>query len=73
MSIDDDKKRENVSIENSLMKKVKRKTEFEEEQEKNKNKFKKTYSALRKGWVNITRKNHLKFMQKEKKIITVKF
>ena len=44
MSIDDDKKRENVSIENSLMKKVKRKNEFDEEQEKNKNKFKKTYN-----------------------------
>ena len=32
MSIDDDKKRENASIENSLMKKVRRKNEFEEEQ-----------------------------------------
>ena len=42
MSIDDDKKRENASIENSLMKK--RKNEFEEEQEKNKSKFKKTYA-----------------------------
>ena len=32
MSIDDDKKRENASIEISLMKKVRRKNEFEEEQ-----------------------------------------
>ena len=31
MSIDDDKKRENASIEDSLMKKVKTKNEFEEE------------------------------------------
>ena len=38
MSIDDDEKSENASVENSLMKKVKRKNEFEEGQEKNKNK-----------------------------------
>ena len=31
MSIDDDKKKENASIEDSLMKKVKTKNEFEEE------------------------------------------
>ena len=31
MSIDDDKKRENASVEDSLMKKVKTKNEFEEE------------------------------------------
>ena len=31
MSIDDDKKRENASVGNSLMKKVKIKNEFEEE------------------------------------------
>ena len=28
---------------------------------------------LRKGWVNIMRKNHLKFTRKEKKINVVKF
>ena len=38
MSIDNNKKRENASIENSLMEKVKIKIELEEEQEKNKNK-----------------------------------
>ena len=54
MSIDDDKKRENASVENSLMKKIKIKNEFEEE-------------LLRKGWVNIMRKNHVKFSWKEKK------
>ena len=36
MSIDDDKKRENASFENSLMKKVKIKNEFEGEQKKKK-------------------------------------
>ena len=35
MLIDDDEKRENASVENSLMKKVKVKNEFEEEREKN--------------------------------------
>ena len=34
MSIDDDKKRENASVENSLMKKEKAKNEFEREQKK---------------------------------------
>ena len=38
MLIDDDKKRENASVKNSLVKKVKIKNEFEEKQEKNKNK-----------------------------------
>ena len=32
-----------------------------------------TLSVLRKGWVNIMRKSHLKFMQKEKEINVVKF
>ena len=30
-------------------------------------------SVLRKGWVNIMRKNHLKFTRKEKKMNMVKF
>ena len=34
MLIDDDKKRENASVESSLMKKVKTKNEFEREQKK---------------------------------------
>ena len=34
MSIDDDEKRENASIENSLMKKLKIKNEFEGQQKK---------------------------------------
>ena len=38
MSIHDNEKTENASIENSLMKKVKIKNEFGEEQQKNKNK-----------------------------------
>ena len=38
MSIDDYEKSENASVENSLMKKVKRKNQFEEGQEKNKKK-----------------------------------
>ena len=38
MSIDDDKKRENASVENSLMKKVKIKNEFEREQKNKKTK-----------------------------------
>ena len=38
MSTDDDKKRENGSVKNSLMNNLKIKNEFEEEQEKNKNK-----------------------------------
>ena len=46
MSIDDDEKRENASIENSLMKKVKIKNEFEEEQEKIKRNKKNLRSAL---------------------------
>ena len=65
MLIDDDEKRENASVENSLMKKVKVKNEFEEERDKNlkkkKNLKKPTLSALRKGWVNVMKKNHLKF------------
>ena len=36
MSINDDEKRENASVENSLMKKIKIKNEFEGEQKKNK-------------------------------------
>ena len=46
ISIDDDKKRENASIENSLMKKVKIKNEFAGEQKKKKKKeeVKKTYT-----------------------------
>ena len=44
MLIEDDKKRENVSVENSLMIKVKIKNEFEVDQEKNKKKFRKTYA-----------------------------
>ena len=32
-----------------------------------------TLSVLRKGWVNIMRKSHLKFMQKEKEINVVEF
>ena len=36
MSIDDDKKRENASVENSLMKKEEAKNEFEREQKINK-------------------------------------
>ena len=75
ISIDDDKKRENASIENSLMKKVKIKNEFEGEQKKIKRKRSKklTLNVLRKGWVNIMREKHLKFTQKEKKISMVKF
>ena len=45
MSIDDDKKRENASFENSLMKKVKIKNEFEGEQkEKKQEEVKKNYT-----------------------------
>ena len=44
MLIEDDKKRENGSVENSLMIKVKIKNEFEVDQEKNKKKFRKTYA-----------------------------
>ena len=42
---------------------------------KNSKKLKKklTLNVLRKGWVNITRENHLKFTQKEKEIDMVKF
>ena len=55
--IDDDEKRENASVENSLMKKVKIKNEFEEEQKKiGRGQKKLTLSLLRKGWVNIMRK-----------------
>ena len=68
MSIEDDKKRENASVENDLMKKVKIKNEFEGEQKKNI-----ALNVLRKGLVNIMRKNHLKFAQKEKEINLVKF
>ena len=58
MSIDDDKKRENASFENSLMKKVKIKNEFEGEQKKKMGRGQKklTLSLLRKGWVNVMRK-----------------
>ena len=82
MSIDDDKKRENASVENSLMKKVKIKNEFEREQTNKKKKQKKkkgrgqkklTLNVLRKGWVNSMRKNHLKFAEKGKEINMVKF
>ena len=75
MSIDDDEKRENASIENTLMKKVKIKNEFDGEQKKTTKKTKRIrskklmLSVLRKGWVNIMRKNHLKFMQKKKRYI----
>ena len=81
MSIDDDKKRENASVENSLMKKVKIKNEFEREQTNKQKKQKKkgrgqkklTLNVLRKGWVNSMRKNHLKFAEKGKEINMVKF
>ena len=74
MSIDNDKKGQNVSAENSLMKKVKTKNEFEGGQTKKNRKSSKkiTLNVLRKGWVNIMRKNHLKFTQK-KEITMVKF
>ena len=51
------------------MKKVKLENKLEEEQENNKKKtIKKNpmVSALTKRWVNIMRKNHLKFTQKKK-------
>ena len=74
MSIDDDKKRENVSIENSLMKKVKRKNEFEEEQEKNKNKFKKTYAQhIKERMGEYYEEKPFKIHAKEKEIYMVKF
>ena len=41
MLIDDDEKKQNASVENSLMKKVKIKNEFEREQKKKKLKKKK--------------------------------
>ena len=67
-------KSEKVYVKNSLMKKIKIQDEFEEEQEKNKNKLKKPMlGTLRKGWVNIMKKNHLKFTQKENNMIMVKF
>ena len=74
MSIDDDKKRENGSVKNSLMNNLKIKNEFEEEQEKNKNKKTPTLIALRKGWVNdgCTEEKPFKIHAKRKKIITVK-
>ena len=43
MSIDDDKKRQDASVENSLMKKVKTKNEFEG-RKKNRKRSKKTYA-----------------------------
>ena len=63
MSIDNDEKRENANVENSLMKKVKIKNEFKGEQKKkNRKRSKKPYTQhVKKGWVNIMRKNHLKF------------
>ena len=77
MSIDDDEERESASVENSLMKKVKIKNGFEGEQRKKKKirrgEKKLTLSLLRKRWVNIMRKNRLKFTQKEKEINMVKF
>ena len=76
ISIDDDKKRENASIENSLMKKVKIKNEFAGEQKKKKKRkrsIKLTLNVLRKGWVNIMKKKHLKLTQKEKNVNMVKF
>ena len=45
MLTDDNEKRENASVGNSLMKKVKIKNQFEEEQEKNKNKSKKILTS----------------------------
>ena len=78
MSIDDDKKRQDASIENTSMKKVKIKNESDGEQKKKKQKQKKEkrlrsktlmLSVLRKGWVNIMRKNHLKFTQKKKRYV----
>ena len=44
MSIDGYEKKENVSVENSLMKKVMIKNEFEEQQEKYNKKLKNTYA-----------------------------
>ena len=65
--IDDNKKRENASIENSLMKKVKLKNEFEGEQKKRKTSKKITFNVLRKEWVNIMRKNPFKIHAKRKR------
>ena len=45
MLIDDNEKRENAWVENSLMKKVKIKNQFEEEQEKNLKKKKKILTS----------------------------
>ena len=50
MSIDDDKKRENASVENSLMKKVKIKNEFEREQTNKKKKTKKKRKRSKKTY-----------------------
>ena len=67
-------KSEKMCVKNSLTKKVKIQNEFEEEQEKNKKKLKKPMlGTLRKGWVNIMKKNHLKFTRKENNMIMVKF
>ena len=74
MSIDDDEKRQNASAENNLMRKVQIKNEFEREQKKvGRGQKKLALKVLRKGWVNIMRKNHLKFTQTEKQISMVKF
>ena len=56
------------------MKKVKIKNEFEGEKNKIETGQKKfTLSMSWKGWVNVIRKNHLKFTQKEKEINMAKF
>ena len=55
MSIDNDEKRENASVENSLMKKVKIKNEFEGEQKKKKKK--KNRKRSKKITLNMLRKD----------------
>ena len=74
MLIDDDEKRENATVENSLMKKVKIKNEFEQDQEKNKNKLKKTYAQrIKERMSKYYEENPFKIHSKRKKIIMVKF
>ena len=69
MSIDDGKKRENESVQNSLMKKVKIKNKFEEEQKKiKKNKFKETYALrIKKKMGEYYEKKQFKIHAKRKK------
>ena len=69
MSIDDGKKRENESVQNSLMKKVKIKNKFEEEQKKiKKNKFKETYALrIKKKMGEYYEKKQFKSHAKRKK------